>query len=77
MILTETIPEPKTSQGSGGDDRPVLHFWNYFPEEDVSKSLCGETRPGVVEKTGRSFDDADVCTMCMEIRRQAKSNLGN
>jgi len=73
--LTETVPEPKTSQGSGGDDRPILHFWNYFPEEDLSKSLCGETRPGRVEKTGRSFDDADVCTMCAEIRDQAKKSL--
>lgn len=75
--MTEPTLEPRTSQGSGDNDRPILHFWNYFPEDDVSKSLCGETRPGRVEKTGRSFDDADVCTMCAEIRRQAKSNLGN
>lgn len=75
--MTETVPEPKTSQGEGGNDRHILHFWNYFPEEDVSKSLCGETRPGRVEKTGRSFNDADVCTMCAEIRHQAKNNSGN
>lgn len=74
--MSETTLEPKTSQGSGDEDRPILHFWNYFPEEDVSKSLCGETRPGRVERTGRSFEDADVCTMCAEIRQQAKSNQG-
>ncbi|WP_152670711.1 hypothetical protein [Rubrobacter aplysinae] len=74
--MTERVLEPKTSQGSGDDDRPILHFWNYFPEEDVSKSLCGETRPGRVERTGRSFNDADVCTMCAEIRRQAKGGSG-
>lgn len=75
--MTEPTLEPRTSQGSGDNDRPILHFWNYFPEDDVSKSLCGETRPGRVKKTGRSFDDSDVCTMCAEIRRQAKRNLGN
>lgn len=74
--MTETTLEPKTSQGSGDNDRHILHFWTYFPEEDVSKSLCGETRPGRVEKTGRDFDDADVCTMCVEIRQQAKRSLG-
>lgn len=75
--MTERVLEPKTSQGSGDDDRPILHFWTYFPEDDMSKSLCGETRPGRVEKTGRGFEDADVCTMCSEIRQQAKRNLGN
>jgi hypothetical protein len=75
--LTETIPEPQTSQGSGNNDRPILHFWDYSPEDDVSKSLCGETCPGRVEKTGRGFDDSDVCTMCAEIRKQAKKNLSN
>lgn len=73
--MSQPILEPKTSQGSGDNDRPVLHFWNYFPEDDVSKSLCGETRPGRVEKTGRGFNDADVCTMCAEIRQQARRNL--
>lgn len=73
--MTEEILEPQTSQGSGDNNRPILHFWDYHPEDDVSKSLCGEIRPGKVEKTGRGFEDGDVCTMCAEVRKQAKRNL--